>query len=128
MKKILANTVYSDTTLKSWTKEQLIEQIRILENNWSSAEEKLNNSAKNSEKLFAEQKAEIEQLTEQNKALAVVIDSCKNGSYSSSEIINALTNFYRPVVEEERAREKEIFEKLFGFVKNLCGEYGVEVK
>ena len=31
MKKILANTVYSDSTLKSWSKEELIEQIRILE-------------------------------------------------------------------------------------------------
>jgi DNA repair exonuclease SbcCD ATPase subunit len=63
-KKILANRVYSDATLKGWKKEDLIEQIRILEHNWAAAEEALNNSAKNSEKLLAEQKAEIERLTE----------------------------------------------------------------
>ena len=68
-KKILANRVYSDTTLKSWTKEQLIEQIRILEHNWSVAEESLNNSVKNSDKIFYEQKAEIERLTEELKNL-----------------------------------------------------------
>ena len=62
-KKILANRVYSDATLKSWRKEDLIEQIRILEHNWAAAEESLNNSAKNSEKIFYEQKAEIERLT-----------------------------------------------------------------
>lgn len=62
-KKILANRVYSDSTLKSWTKEQLIEQIRILEHNWACAEESFNNSVKNSDKIFAEQKAEIERLT-----------------------------------------------------------------
>lgn len=62
-KKILANRVYSDATLKGWKKEDLIEQIRILEHNWAAAEEALNNSSKNAEKLLAEQKAEIERLT-----------------------------------------------------------------
>lgn len=61
-KKILANRVYSDATLKGWKKEDLIEQIRILEHNWAAAEGALNNSAKNSDKIFAEQKAEIERL------------------------------------------------------------------
>ena len=64
-KKILANRVYSDATLKSWTKADLIEQIRILEHNWSCTEERFNNSVKNSEKIFYEQKAEIERLTEE---------------------------------------------------------------
>ena len=62
-KKILANRVYSDTTLKKWSKEDLIEHIRILEHNWSCAEETLYNSVKNSEKIFYEQKAEIELLS-----------------------------------------------------------------
>ena len=66
-KKILANRVYSDATLKGWKKEDLIEQIRILEHNWSCAEESLNNSVKNSEKIFVEQKAELERLTEELK-------------------------------------------------------------
>ena len=61
-KKILANKVYSNSTLKKWSKEELIEQIRILEHNWSCAEESLNNSAKNSDEIFAEQKDEIEEL------------------------------------------------------------------
>lgn len=66
-KKILANRVYSDATLKTWKKEDLIEQIRILEHNWACSEENYKNSVKNSEKLFAEQKAEIERLTEENE-------------------------------------------------------------
>lgn len=68
-KKILANRVYSDATLKTWKKEDLIEQIRILEHNWACSEENYKNSVKNSEKLFAEQKAEIERLTEENQSL-----------------------------------------------------------
>ena len=64
-KKILANKVYSDSTLKKWKKEDLIEHIRILEHNWLCAEEFYNNSVKNSEKIFYEQKAEIERLTEE---------------------------------------------------------------
>ena len=69
MKKILANRVYADSTLKKWSKEDLIELIRILEHNWASAEEKFNNSVKNSDKIFAEQKAEIERLTNKNYEL-----------------------------------------------------------
>lgn len=67
MKKILANKVYSDATLKKWKKEDLIEQIRILEHNWATAEEALNNSPKNSEKIISEQKAEIARLKEENE-------------------------------------------------------------
>lgn len=61
-KKILANRVYADSTLKSMTKAELIEHIRILEHNWSAAEETLANSVKNSEQIFYEQKEEIERL------------------------------------------------------------------
>ena len=61
-KRILANKVYADATLKKWTKADLIEQIRILEHNWAATEEALSNSATNSEQIFFEQKAEIEQL------------------------------------------------------------------
>ena len=68
-KKILANRVYSDSTLKKWRKEDLIEQIRILEHNWASAEERFHNSVKNSYKIFYEKQAEIERLTEENKHL-----------------------------------------------------------
>ena len=65
VKKILANTVYSDKTLKGLKKEELIGQIRILEHNWTCAEENFNNSVKNSDKIFYEQKAEIKLLTEE---------------------------------------------------------------
>ena len=61
-KRILANKVYSDATLKKWTKDDLIEQIRILEHNWAATEEALNNSATNSEKLLNAQGEQIEQL------------------------------------------------------------------
>ena len=70
MEKILANTVYSDSTLKRWKKEDLIEHIRILEHNWASAEDSLANSVKNSEKIFFEQKAEIERLTGERERVA----------------------------------------------------------
>ena len=63
-KKILAYKVLSEETLKGETKADLIERIRILEHNWACAEENFNNSVKNSEKIFAEQKAEIERLKE----------------------------------------------------------------
>ena len=68
-KKILANRVYADATLMSMTKAELIEHIRILEHNWAATEEALNNSAANSEKIFYEQKAEIDKLKEQNMGL-----------------------------------------------------------
>ncbi len=61
-KRILANKVYSDATLKKWTKDDLIEQIRILEHNWAATEEALNNSAVNSEKIFYAQGEQIEKL------------------------------------------------------------------
>lgn len=51
-KKILAYRVYSDSTLKKCSKEDLIEQIRILEHNWASAEESLNIQAKNCEMML----------------------------------------------------------------------------
>ena len=78
-KKILANRVYSDSTLKGWKKEDLIEQIRILEHNWAAAEEALNNSSKNAEKLLAEQKAEIERLTELKTVKTVYCNGENNG-------------------------------------------------
>lgn len=65
-KKILANRVYADATLMSMTKAELIEHIRILEYNWSAAEETLANSVKNSEQIFYEQKEEIERLKDEN--------------------------------------------------------------
>lgn len=69
MEKILANTVYSDSTLKSWKKEQLVELIRILEHNWANAENTLNIQAKNCEMLLGQKQAEIERLTEYNANL-----------------------------------------------------------
>ena len=66
-KRIGAYKVLSDETLKSETKADLIERIRILEHNWACTEESYNNSVKNSEKIFYEQKAEIERLTEERK-------------------------------------------------------------
>ena len=61
-KRILANKVYSDATLKKWTKDDLIEQIRILEHNWAASEDRFNTSVQNSEKIFYSQGEQIEQL------------------------------------------------------------------
>jgi hypothetical protein len=74
-KKILANRVYADATLMSMTKAELIEHIRILEHNWSAAEETLANSVKNSEQIFYEQKEEIERLV------------TKVGCYETSDLL-----------------------------------------
>ena len=79
MKKILANKVYSDATLKKWEKEDLIEQIRILEHNWATAEEALNNSAKNSEEIISEQKAEIARLEGEKYKIEQNLKQCENG-------------------------------------------------
>ncbi len=78
-KKILANRVYADATLMSMTKAELIEHIRILEHNWSVAEETLANSVKNSEQIFYEQKAEIERLTEELKQIALCNKGLQDG-------------------------------------------------
>lgn len=62
MEKILANTVYSDSTLKSWNKGNLIELIRILENNWANAENSLNIQAKNCEMLLHQKEEALNDL------------------------------------------------------------------
>lgn len=42
----MSKNTYADSTLKSWTKDELIHQIRILENNCAVRLERLNNQAK----------------------------------------------------------------------------------
>ena len=98
-KYILANKVYTDSTLKGWTKEDLIEQIRILEHNWACAEESLNNSAKNSQKIIAEQKAEIERLTEErdkakrdNTSLTYAISKVETNNAKLQKQVDELTD------------------------------------
>lgn len=78
-KKILANRVYADATLMSMTKAELIEHIRILEHNWSAAEETLANSVKNSEQIFYEQKDEIERLKEDLEQIALCNKGLQDG-------------------------------------------------
>ena len=88
-KKILANRVYSDSTLKKWSKEDLIEQIRILEHNWASAEQKaeIERMEKRNGMLLCEKDAmeaqcigfqkQVDELTEENNILSKVIGSSK---------------------------------------------------
>ena len=134
-KKILANKVYSDSTLKKWSKEDLIEHIRILEHNWSCAEENLNNSVKNSEKIFYEQKAEIERLTEENEYVDMVakqaLTDCEklqiqvdeleklNAKYLDSiESVQAGRCRFRCELTQQAVKDtaKEIFENLLGYI------------
>lgn len=42
----MSKYTYADSTLKSWTKDELIHQIRILEHNVAVGKERLNNQAK----------------------------------------------------------------------------------
>ena len=110
MKKILANKVYSDSTLKKWTKEQLIEQIRILEHNWACAEESLANSVKNSDKIFYEQKAEIERLNDM-KFTQEHCDLYKENEWLKAEIKRELAEHEeftkKAKVEIERLTEEK---------------------
>ena len=70
-KYILANKVYTDSTLKKWSKEDLIEQIRILEHNWSCAERGLDIQAKNCEMLLKQAvKETAEKFAERLKEIA----------------------------------------------------------
>lgn len=100
-KRILANRVYSNETLKRWKKEDLIEHIRILEHNWSCAEESYNNAVKNSDKIFAEQKAEIERLTEENRVVKHNMDFHRNKKFELQKQVDELT-------EERENMEREI--------------------
>ena len=42
----MSKHTYADSTLKSWTKDELIHQIRILERNLAVKQELINNQAK----------------------------------------------------------------------------------
>lgn len=42
----MSKHIYADSTLKSWTKDELIHQIRVLEHNIAVGDERLNNQAK----------------------------------------------------------------------------------
>ncbi len=42
----MSKHIYADSTLKSWTKNELIHQIRILERNLAVKQELINNQAK----------------------------------------------------------------------------------
>lgn len=43
---------YSDSTLRSMTKDDLIRLVRMLEHNWQGAEEALNNQANSLQIMF----------------------------------------------------------------------------
>ena len=117
-KKILANRVYSDSTLKKWSKEDLIEQIRILEHNWSCAEESFANSVKNADKIFYEQKAEIERLTERVFDCTAVIEyneKCSKEIQAATILLERRNNEIEELqkqVEELTVRTSELFHEL----------------
>lgn len=57
-KYIQANKIYSNATLESWKKEDLIKHIRILEKNWSNAEQRIENQVQNFEKCLEQKNKE----------------------------------------------------------------------
>ena len=121
-KRILANRVYSNETLKRWKKEDLIEHIRILEHNWSCAEESYNNAVKNSDKIFAEQKAEIERLKTfiDFKTANVMCDKCKQQAVkdTAKEICDLILEHW----------EKKQFVECDWLRVAISEKYGVEVE
>ena len=50
--------ILSDTTLLRYTKKELVEIIRTLENNWNCAEQTINQQAKNFEQMWKEKERE----------------------------------------------------------------------
>ena len=127
-KKILAYKVLSEETLKGEAKADLIERIRILEHNWSCAEESYNNAVKNSEKIFAEQKAEIERLTEELK-------KATETTITASRCFTRMETLYKVKckeleIAEEKAKQtvkdtaKEIIDALNGMKSTVREIYG----
>lgn len=100
-KYILANRVYSDATLKSWVKEDLIEHIRILEHNWASAEESLNIQAKNFKTL-------LEQVSKEK----------------AERIINFMKAFFDSWEDTDRVSKLT----MIGYLKAVAREFEVEIK
>ena len=137
IKRIGAYKVLSDTTLKGETKADLIERIRILEHNWSATEESLDNSAKNSDKIFYEQKAEIERLTEEKKTLVWLNQDLKKQVDEQDKEIDRLGKVVHEQAEQyynlEQKTAVEILQKgrycmpsgLRDWIKE---RYGVEVE
>lgn len=117
-KKILANRVYSDETLKRWKKEDLIKQIRILEHNWSCAEESLNIQAKNCEMLLKQT------VTDTAKEICddlrnIFIEQSSYGSDANQHI-----GYY-----DYEVKMGLVIEQIEEYAKEKYGiEYGVEVE
>ena len=110
MKKILANTVYSDATLKNWKKEDLIEHIRILEYNWESAEQSLNIQAKNCEMLLNKARKET--------AEKILKDLMKEAEYY-------YLADYNDCMHDELFIEKQ---DLLRIINELAKQFDVEIK
>ena len=146
-KKILAYKVLSEETLKGEAKADLIERIRILEHNWSCAEESYNNAVKNSEKIFAEQKAEIERLTEfEQRYLEESKERCKFEQlyekirHDHNIGLGIQRNHWEKKVKQAvKDTAKEIYRELVEMSENPCnsreeiyqavfGKRGVEVE
>lgn len=101
---ILANKVYSDTTLKGWKKEELIEHIRILEHNWASAEKCIDNQVKNFKMLLKQAQKE-----------------------TAKEILNDL--YYNLQVSEQgKISKSNDYYNVDGWIKEIAKEYGEEAE
>lgn len=133
-KRILANRIYSDSTLKGWTKDALIEHIRVLEHNWASAEESLANSVKNSDEIFAEQKAEIERLTERIDTGVSACMSCdESHNRKVKEILQEVDNLlHEAAMEYANAGHKDYFgvcENIhWKVIRKIAKDKGVEIE
>ena len=129
MKKILANTVYSDATLKSWKKEDLIEHIRVLEHNWQSALESLNNSAENCKKLHAEN----QEMKDDNDGLRRIIRLIDDVSDEElDDATKVIKKFCKKVSKETAEKCIEIIKRYVppksGLELEIAREFGVEIK
>lgn len=125
MKKILANTIYSDTTLKSWKKEDLIEHIRVLEHNWQSTLTSLNNSAKTCKKLYEENESlkrlmslidnlSTEELIEIDKAVEKI--KAQMLEKNTREVLDIIYDYGQDYFFEELNMEEDDFNQMLNLL------------
>lgn len=96
-KYIQANKIYSDATLESLKKEDLIKYIRTLEKNWSNAEQRIETQVQNFEKC----------LEQKNKETAREILQELYNEFSSGISYAGASEFLREYAKEKYGVEVE---------------------
>lgn len=129
-KYILANKCYSDATLKSWKKEDLIEQIRILEHNWASAEASLNNQANYLQDKVVSTKEEYARLRNLEINYEDTYKNYREYAIENTKLKEELAQARKETAREILATIKSYdgWNELQRLRDEIAEEYGVEVE